>query len=449
VNATGHADPGAAAAAADHGERARLWLGADADTLDRGAGLAHLARGRALLAELPVVGRRNPDSATLAQQLCATLRDRLDPFVNVHAPTMYRELTGSGRLRLNNLIDRASDAYPGLLPGPAARANDLEVPPAERDFVDIDLGLFLRGVLRDAEAGNHLLDTSREPTNASLAAAATLERTGELRLGTVHVERIDSVGHVSLANVHTLNAEDNALMADLELAVDAVMLAPSTRAGVLRGAVMRHPRYAGRRIFSAGINLKHLAAGRISFLDFLIERELGLLSKMVRGLAGPRGSAPTPWVAVVDGFAIGGGMQIVLAADHVIAADDAWFSLPAAQEGIVPGTANLRLARVAGTRIARSMVLRGTRVAATDPDARPFCDEVVGVDDLTRRAQQVATELSAPAVVPNKLMLALAEEPQDTFRRYAAEFCVVQAVRMYSPDVLEKVGAFAQRNNPT
>lgn len=413
---------------------------------DRAGGLAHLAEGRTLLAELPLPGHRDPASAALAQQLCAMLRDRLDPFVGAHAPAMYGELTGAGRLRLTALIDGATAAYPGLLPGPAARAADLDVPPAERDLADIDLGLFLRAVLRDPEAGNHLLDTLREPTSAAPAAASELERTGRVRLGTVEVERVGCVGHVSLANVDTLNAEDNALMADLELAVDAVMLAPSTLAGVLRGAVMQHPRYAGRRIFSAGINLKHLATGRISFLEFLIQRELGLLSKMVRGLFTPNGPAPTPWVAVVDGFAIGGGMQIVLAADHVLAAEDAWFSLPAAQEGIVPGMANLRLARVAGTRIARSMVLRGERVAATDPDARPFCDEVLAAGELTERAQQVATELAAPAVAPNKLMLALAEEPQEVFRGYAAEFCAVQATRMYSPDVLGKVGAFAQRN---
>jgi len=414
---------------------------------DRGAGLADLARGRALLAQLPAPGHREPAEAALAGQLAAAVRDRLEVFLDVHAPAIYAELTAAGRLPLVALVDAAAAGYPGLLPGPAARAADLDAPPAERDLTDLDSGLFLRAVLRHPVAGNHLLDTLRAPTPRGREAACELEDTGRLRLGTVEVERVGRVGQVSLANVDTLNAEDDALMVDLEVAVDAVMLAPSTAAGVLRGAVMRHPRYAGRRVFSAGINLKYLAAGRISYLEFLVQRELGLLSKMVRGLAMPGGPVPTPWVAVVDGFAIGGGMQIVLAADHVLAAEDAWFSLPAAQEGIVPGVANLRLARVAGTRIARSMVLRGVRVAATDPDARPFCDEVLAEPALTARAQQVATELTAPAVVPNKLMLALAEEPQDLLRGYAAEFCAVQARRMYSPDVLGKVGAFARRND--
>ena len=145
---------------------------------------------------------------------------------------------------------------------------------------------------------------------------------------------------------------------------------------------MSHPRYRGKRVFSAGINLKALHAGGISLVDFLLRRELGYIHKLVRGVLVEDGSpwpSPTiakPWVAAVDSFAIGGGMQLLLVFDHVLAAADAYFSLPAAQEGIVPGAASFRLTRCAGPRLSRQVILEGRRIWATEPAARLLVDEV-------------------------------------------------------------------------
>ncbi len=52
---------------------------------------------------------------------------------------------------------------------------------------------------------------------------------------------------------------------------------------MLRGAPATHPKHAGRRIFGSGINLTHLYHGKISLVEFMIERELGAVSKMYRG----------------------------------------------------------------------------------------------------------------------------------------------------------------------
>src|SRR5262249_50156873 len=82
------------------------------------------------------------------------------------------------------------------------------------------------------------------------------------------------------------------------------------------------------------INLKSLHAGRISLVGFLVRRELGYLQKIMRGIrADAAGSwhsplVEKPWVAAVDSFAIGGGAQILLVMDHVIAATDSYISLP-------------------------------------------------------------------------------------------------------------------------
>jgi thioesterase DpgC len=144
----------------------------------------------------------------------------------------------------------------------------------------------------------------------------------------------------------------------------------------------------------------------------------------------------------VDGFAIGGGMQLLLVFDHVLAASDAYFSLPAAQEGIVPGAANFRLPRCVGPRLSRQIILAGRRIWATESAAQSLVDEVVEPADMEEAVERALDRLQSPAVVANRRMLNIAEESPDEFRRYMAEFAAQQALRLYSEDVIGKVSRF-------
>ena len=65
-----------------------------------------------------------------------------------------------------------------------------------------------------------------------------------------------------------------------------------------------------------------------------------------------------PWLAVVESFAIGGGCQLLCVMDRVIAEPGAYFNLPASKEGFIPGSANLRLPRLAGIQGASRDFLR-------------------------------------------------------------------------------------------
>jgi thioesterase DpgC len=152
-----------------------------------------------------------------------------------------------------------------------------------------------------------------------------------------------------------------------------------------------------------------------------------------------------PWVAAVDTFAIGGGTQLLLAFDHVIAAADAYFSLPAAQEGIIPGAGNFRLGRFTGPRVSRQIILGGRKIWATEPDAALLADEVVQPgEDLDAAVERAVRRLQGPAVVTNRRMVNLADEPPEEFRRYMAEFALQQALRIYGQDVLDKVRRFSR-----
>ena len=261
------------------------------------------------------------------------------------------------------------------------------------------------------------------------------------------MERRDGAARLTMCRDDCLNAEDTQQVEDMETAVDLALLDPDVRVGLLRGGEMSHPRYRGKRVFSAGINLKALHAGAISLVDFLMRRELGYIHKLVRGVLVDDGRwrfpmVAKPWVAAVDGFAIGGGMQLLLVFDHVLAASDAYFSLPAAQEGIVPGAANFRLTRCLGPRLSRQVILEGRRIWANEPAARLLLDEVIEPSELPEAIGRSLDRLQSPAVAANRRMLNFAEESLDEFRRYMAEFAVQQALRLYGEDVIGKVSRF-------
>jgi thioesterase DpgC len=370
-------------------------------------------------------------------------------FLDSQAGTLYDRFTDgrSRELRIGELINSAADAYPGLV-APASGHLDT---PEERADRDIGHGIFLRAILRSPAAGTHLIQSMLGPTPTAERLLPQFRRTGDVALEAVRVHRENGVAEVTMCRGDCLNAEDEQQAEDMETAVDLVLLDPEVRVGLIRGGPMTHPRYLGKRVFSAGINLKKLRSGEITLAGFLMRRELGYLHKLVRGIRVPDGDwreppvRPKPWVAAVDSFAIGGGLQVLLAADYVLAASDAYFSLPAAQEGIIPGAANFRLGEITGPRAARQVILLGRRIEATDPDARLLADEVVDPGALGAASAAAVARLREPAVQANRLMLSLGGDSPDRFRAYMAEFAVQQALRVHAPDVRDKTGRFARR----
>jgi (3,5-dihydroxyphenyl)acetyl-CoA 1,2-dioxygenase len=364
-------------------------------------------------------------------------------WLDTHIQEIYLTLRADfgAEPRLGDLVRAAGDQLPDLLPDVVTRQHDDQLAPSERLRVERDQGRFLRALLRNPATAVPALVDMRTPLPESAAHAAHYQSCGELVLETVTLRRAPNFAELTLANTTTLNAETDQLVHDLEVAVDVVTLDPARSVCVIRGAPMEHASYAGKRVFCAGINLQHLAAGKISYLDFLIGREAGLLSKLARGLHDPETGRDVAqlWICVIDSFAIGGGMQLTLVADHVIAVDDAWLSLPAATEGIVPGVANLRLPGRVGPRLARDLILRGRRLSGAEAMQAGLVDVVIGEADVDATVESLAAALSEPGVAPNKLMLAHGIEAEDEFARYLADFAVVQAERMHAPDVRRNV----------
>lgn len=356
---------------------------------------------------------------------------------------IYEELT-AGRtrfLRVEELCRLASEQ--GALPPAAELAAEAGRPLREKKGLERQQGAFLAGILADPVAGAHLCHAMLLPHPQSKEKFREYDAKGEIDLGGAHLRRQGKAAVLTMKNPAYLNAEDEATLPGMELAVDLALLDPATEVCVLRGGPVEHPKYRGKRLFGAGINLTHLYHGRIRYLWYLI-RDLGFVNKLYRGLAKP-GISPDVdsveklWIAAVEGFAIGGHCQSLLTMDYVIAAEDAYLTLPARKEGIIPGAANLRLPRFVGDRIARQAILAELRIDCASPHGRLICDEIVPPSEMDAAIEKVVDRLTGSGVVSaagNRRAFRAGEEPLDAFRRYMAVYAREQVQCHLSPQLV-------------
>jgi thioesterase DpgC len=144
----------------------------------------------------------------------------------------------------------------------------------------------------------------------------------------------------------------------------------------------------------------------------------------------PEQTLEKPWLAVVDGFAIGGGCQTLLVMDYVIAESGAYFNLPARKEGIIPGCANLRLPRFMGERMARQAIMFDKTFRVDEPEARTLVNEVFAGARLDAAVDAcIANALGSGMVSAggNRKAIRIQTEPLDTFRSYMATYAYEQA----------------------
>jgi len=404
------------------------------------------------LGRLPPKPARSPPEQSAAAALLDEGHRAREAFLRRHAPAVYDRLTaGRSRfLRLHDLASAAAARLPGLVPSLQDLARERELPQMHKDGLEIDQGIFLAHVLADRERGLHLLHAMSQPTPAALERLGAFRASGRLGFPSMTLERQGSLGRITFHHQAWLNAEDEEYQEALEILVDLVLLDDAIRVGVLRGAPMTKARYAGRRVFGAGINLTRLYHGKISLIGFMLNRETGPLAKIHRGLAGPdfdpsevEDRLEKPFIGAVDGFAIGGHCQMLLILDRVIAQRGSYFNLPARKEGIIPGVANLRLPRFVGERATRQGIFFNRAFPADSPAGQLICDEVVEGEERMEAAIAAAAEelgsAGTTSLVANRRALRTGAEPIDAFRRYMATYAREQALCLYSPALIDNL----------
>ena len=192
---------------------------------------------------------------------------------------------------------------------------------------------------------------------------------------TVVIYRGGDGAEIVLDRPEKLNAMNMALVQDLDQAVAAVVDDPPEIV-VVRGA---------GRAFCAGLDLDMLGTEGMPALFYpLQERAFRALEGLDRIV-----------VAQIQGYCLGGGLQLALACDIRIVSDDAVLGLPAALEGLPPGMAPWRLPRFIGLGRAMRLAIGGDRIGAAEALALGLADHVLPSDGFAERAAAVVERYRA------------------------------------------------------
>jgi len=146
--------------------------------------------------------------------------------------------------------------------------------------------------------------------------------------------------------------------------------------------------YGGEKVFAAGADVKEMAS--------LTYAEMAPIARSVSAGLGALAGIPKPTVAAITGYALGGGLEVVLTCDRRIAADNATLGVPEILLGIIPGGGGTqRLARLVGPARAKDMVFTGRFVRADEALAIGLVNRVVPRGDALAQALQLAHQLAA------------------------------------------------------
>lgn len=383
------------------------------------------------------------------QHIIAWARAR---FIAKHGEEIYSQLTDNFRayIRIEDLIYTIADNYLGLAPTQEEVNSDSELTLPKKEGCEISQGLIIGELIAIPKVGKHLMAAMRFPKKESLSLLSEFAKTGTIEFETVRLEKKNGIGYLTISNANYLNAEDDQLNRDMEIATDLVLLDDEIQIGVMRGDYMTHKKYMNKRVFCSGINLTKLYHGKLSYL-YYVTRELALMSKIFRGVFDPSfdweqridQGIEKPWVAVVDTHAI--GAQLALIADIVVADKDSFFTIPARTEGFIPGFANFRLPQFTGQRLARKIINYNHKVLSNSEEGRFLVDEVAETHEMGKTIERITSEIiehGVQGMISNRKAFRVGVETIEQFRTYMAMFSQEQVKCMYNQGIIKNLESF-------
>lgn len=212
---------------------------------------------------------------------------------------------------------------------------------------------------------------------------------------TVLVEARGAVTLVTLNRPQALNALNSQVLADLIAAFAAYDADPAQRCLVLTGS---------EKAFAAGADIKEMQAK--GFAQMFGENFFAGFERVT--------ATRKPWIAAVSGYALGGGCELAMMADFIIAADTAKFGQPEIKLGVAPGMGgSQRLTRAVGKAKAMDMCLTGRMMDAAEAERASLVSRIVPAADLVAEALKAAEAIAGMpplAAIANKEMVNTAFE---------------------------------------
>ncbi|MEO5940320.1 MAG: enoyl-CoA hydratase-related protein [Candidatus Limnocylindrales bacterium] len=207
---------------------------------------------------------------------------------------------------------------------------------------------------------------------------------------------VDGVALVTIERPDVLNALSFDLLDELAAALATLDTDPACRAIVLTGS--------GTRAFAAGADIKELAVQ--TPVSLLVDDRFAVWERIA--------ATRTPLIAAVRGFALGGGCELALSCDLIVAGDDAQFGQPEVNLGVMPGAGGTqRLTRAIGRARAMDVILTGRTIPAAEAGATGLVSRVVPAEETLSAALELAAAVAAKApvaVLAAKEAVRLAEE---------------------------------------
>jgi enoyl-CoA hydratase/carnithine racemase len=192
----------------------------------------------------------------------------------------------------------------------------------------------------------------------------------------------DAIAYVTINRPKVLNALNMATMEELRVAFHALKHDPSVRVVLVTGA--------GEKAFVAGADIAELAKQ-----DPVSAKEYTLRGQSVLNLMENLGK---PVVACINGFALGGGCEMAMAATLRLASENAKLGQPEVKLGIIPGYGgSQRLPRLVGKGLALQLLLSGEMITAQEAYRIGLVNEVVALSELIPRAEAIARQIIANA----------------------------------------------------
>ncbi|MEV0548956.1 enoyl-CoA hydratase [Nocardia salmonicida] len=197
---------------------------------------------------------------------------------------------------------------------------------------------------------------------------------------TILVETKNRVGWITLNRPKALNALNSAVLDDIVAALDALGRDDEVGAVVITGSA---------KAFAAGADIKEMAPK--SYMDMFMDDYFARWDRLAQ--------FRKPTVAAVAGYALGGGCELAMLCDILIAADTAQFGQPEIKLGVIPGIGgSQRLTRAVGKAKAMDMVLTGRTIGAEEAERAGLVSRIVAADELLDVAAEVAETIAAKSL---------------------------------------------------
>jgi crotonobetainyl-CoA hydratase len=230
------------------------------------------------------------------------------------------------------------------------------------------------------------------------------------------------------------NAIDAATSREMSAVFESFMKDSQLRVAILTGT--------GTRFFSAGWDLTAASEGEAFESDYGVGGFGGICELKYR---------PKPVIVAVNGMAVGGGFEIALAADLIVAAEHAEFFLPEANLGLIADNATIRLPKIVPPNIAREMLISGRRMSAAEAQSWGIVNQVTSTENLMTAARELATKICAAAPLSVAAVLELVRDLEDVSTDDAMP--ILRSNETYraainSQDAKEGADAYAEKRSP-